>query len=79
MSRAEVLLGALKNLMDTLISHPKDRNLICAIKLLKVTTQTTPSPTPGHMTNSLLHPSVQCSGVRFWEFCLTLQGVHCLS
>ncbi|XP_060763659.1 polyadenylate-binding protein-interacting protein 1 [Neoarius graeffei] len=37
MSRAEVLLGALKDLMDTLISHPKDRNLICAIKLLKLT------------------------------------------
>lgn len=37
MSRAEILLGALKDLMDTLFSQPKDRNLICAVKLLKLT------------------------------------------
>ncbi|XP_047674595.1 polyadenylate-binding protein-interacting protein 1-like [Tachysurus fulvidraco] len=37
MSRAEILLAALKDLMDTLFSQPKDRNLICAIKLLKLT------------------------------------------
>ncbi|MCI4392346.1 hypothetical protein PGIGA_G00144770 [Pangasianodon gigas] len=37
MSRAEILLTALKDLMDTLFSQPKDRNLICAVKLLKLT------------------------------------------
>ncbi|GAA6084479.1 polyadenylate-binding protein-interacting protein 1 isoform X1, partial [Tachysurus ichikawai] len=37
MSRAEILLAALKDLMDTLFSQPKDRNLICAVKLLKLT------------------------------------------
>ncbi|XP_046697949.1 polyadenylate-binding protein-interacting protein 1 [Silurus meridionalis] len=37
MSRAEILLTALKDLMDTLFSLPKDRNLICAVKLLKLT------------------------------------------
>ncbi|KAK3539255.1 hypothetical protein QTP86_032255 [Hemibagrus guttatus] len=37
MSRADVLLTALKDLMDTLFSQPKDRNLICAVKLLKLT------------------------------------------
>ncbi|KAK1806962.1 hypothetical protein P4O66_005445 [Electrophorus voltai] len=36
-SRADVLLGALKDLIDTLCSHPTDANLICAIKLLKLT------------------------------------------
>ncbi|KAI5086563.1 polyadenylate-binding protein-interacting protein 1 [Silurus meridionalis] len=35
MSRAEILLTALKDLMDTLFSLPKDRNLICTVKLLK--------------------------------------------
>ncbi|KAI5101707.1 polyadenylate-binding protein-interacting protein 1 [Silurus meridionalis] len=35
MSRAEILLTALKDLMDTLFSLPKDNNLICAVKLLK--------------------------------------------
>lgn len=36
MCRADVLLGALKDLMNTLFSHPDDPNLICAVKLLKV-------------------------------------------
>ncbi|XP_066510041.1 polyadenylate-binding protein-interacting protein 1-like isoform X1 [Hoplias malabaricus] len=36
-SRAEVLLGALKDLLDTLFSLPTDSNLICAVKLLKLT------------------------------------------
>ncbi|KAL6466267.1 hypothetical protein MHYP_G00264000 [Metynnis hypsauchen] len=36
-SRAEILLTALKELMDTLFSRPTDSNLICAVKLLKLT------------------------------------------
>ncbi|XP_057215162.1 polyadenylate-binding protein-interacting protein 1 [Triplophysa rosa] len=36
LGRADVLLGALKDLMDTLFSHPEDPNLICAVKLLKL-------------------------------------------
>lgn len=34
--RANVLLSALNDLMNTLFSYPVDRNLICAVKLLKV-------------------------------------------
>ncbi|XP_073717147.1 polyadenylate-binding protein-interacting protein 1 [Misgurnus anguillicaudatus] len=34
--RADVLLGALKDLLNTLFSHPDDPNLICAVKLLKL-------------------------------------------
>lgn len=34
--RANVLLGALKELLNTLFSHPEDPNLMCAVKLLKV-------------------------------------------
>lgn len=37
MSRADVLLLALKELMDMLLSQPSDSNLICAVKLLKLT------------------------------------------
>lgn len=36
-ARADILQGALKQLMDTLFSHPADANLICAVKLLKLT------------------------------------------
>ncbi|XP_029367514.1 polyadenylate-binding protein-interacting protein 1 isoform X2 [Echeneis naucrates] len=36
-NRAEVLLGALKDLMNSLFSNPVDANLICAVKLLKLT------------------------------------------
>ncbi|XP_072527976.1 polyadenylate-binding protein-interacting protein 1 [Salminus brasiliensis] len=36
-ARADVLQGALKDLIDTLCSHPTDANLICAVKLLKLT------------------------------------------
>ncbi|KAJ8401563.1 hypothetical protein AAFF_G00378800 [Aldrovandia affinis] len=35
--RAEVLLTALRKLLDSLFSNPEDRNLICAVKLLKLT------------------------------------------
>ncbi|XP_026096267.1 E3 ubiquitin-protein ligase TRIM8-like [Carassius auratus] len=35
--RANVLLRALKDLLITLFSHPKDPNLMCAVKLLKLT------------------------------------------
>uniref|UniRef100_A0A674P525 Polyadenylate-binding protein-interacting protein 1 n=1 Tax=Takifugu rubripes TaxID=31033 RepID=A0A674P525_TAKRU len=35
--RAHVLLSALNDLMNTLFSHPVDTNLICAVKLLKLT------------------------------------------
>ncbi|XP_051967480.1 polyadenylate-binding protein-interacting protein 1 [Xyrauchen texanus] len=34
--RAEVLLGGLKDLLNALFSHPDDPNLICAVKLLKL-------------------------------------------
>uniref|UniRef100_A0A8C1AGY1 Polyadenylate-binding protein-interacting protein 1 n=2 Tax=Cyprinus carpio carpio TaxID=630221 RepID=A0A8C1AGY1_CYPCA len=34
--RANVLLGALKELLNTLFSHPEDPNLMCAVKLLKL-------------------------------------------
>lgn len=34
--RADVLLGALKELLNTLFSHPDDPNLMCAVKLLKL-------------------------------------------
>uniref|UniRef100_A0A8C2BD59 Polyadenylate-binding protein-interacting protein 1 n=1 Tax=Cyprinus carpio TaxID=7962 RepID=A0A8C2BD59_CYPCA len=34
--RANILLGALKDLLNTLCSHPDDPNLMCAIKLLKL-------------------------------------------
>ncbi|KAK9975277.1 hypothetical protein ABG768_023330 [Culter alburnus] len=34
--RANVLLGALKELLNTLFSHPDDPNLMCAVKLLKL-------------------------------------------
>ena len=37
-NRAEILLGALRDLLDCLFSNPDDSNLICAVKLLKVTT-----------------------------------------
>ncbi|KAM9446407.1 polyadenylate-binding protein-interacting protein 1 isoform 1-T1 [Clarias gariepinus] len=36
-SRAEILLVALKDLMDTLLSQPSDRSLMCTVKLLKLT------------------------------------------
>ncbi|KAF5879957.1 polyadenylate-binding protein-interacting protein 1-like, partial [Clarias magur] len=36
-TRAEILLVALKDLMDTLLSQPSDRSLICTVKLLKLT------------------------------------------
>ncbi|KAK6306121.1 hypothetical protein J4Q44_G00230460 [Coregonus suidteri] len=36
-SRAEILLTALRDLMDALLSNPVDGNLICAVKLLKLT------------------------------------------
>lgn len=37
LTRAQILLGALKDLMISLLSHPVDANLICAVKLLKLT------------------------------------------
>lgn len=37
LNRAQILLGALKDLMISLLSHPMDANLICAVKLLKLT------------------------------------------
>ncbi|KAL2091704.1 hypothetical protein ACEWY4_011520 [Coilia grayii] len=36
-TRAAILLSALKDLIITLLSHPVDGNLICAVKLLKLT------------------------------------------
>uniref|UniRef100_A0A8B9GXA6 Polyadenylate-binding protein-interacting protein 1 n=1 Tax=Astyanax mexicanus TaxID=7994 RepID=A0A8B9GXA6_ASTMX len=36
-TRADILQMALKQLMDTLFSNPADANLICAVKLLKLT------------------------------------------
>ncbi|XP_070690244.1 polyadenylate-binding protein-interacting protein 1 [Pempheris klunzingeri] len=36
-NRAEILLSALNDLMNSLFSHPVDENLICAVKLLKLT------------------------------------------
>lgn len=36
-SRAQILLTGLKDLMMSLFSHPVDANLICAVKLLKLT------------------------------------------
>ncbi|KAG7278273.1 hypothetical protein CRUP_036350 [Coryphaenoides rupestris] len=36
-NRADVLLGALKDLLTALFSNPDDSNLICAVKLLKLT------------------------------------------
>ncbi|XP_072289396.1 polyadenylate-binding protein-interacting protein 1 [Eucyclogobius newberryi] len=36
-NRAQILLFALKDLMISLLSHPVDANLICAVKLLKLT------------------------------------------
>ncbi|XP_056458640.1 polyadenylate-binding protein-interacting protein 1 [Gadus chalcogrammus] len=36
-NRADVLLGALRDLLDCLFSNPDDSNLICAVKLLKLT------------------------------------------
>ncbi|XP_015238106.1 PREDICTED: polyadenylate-binding protein-interacting protein 1 [Cyprinodon variegatus] len=36
-NRAEILLLALKDLLESLLSHPVDANLICAVKLLKLT------------------------------------------
>ncbi|KAK0138235.1 Polyadenylate-binding protein-interacting protein 1 [Merluccius polli] len=36
-NRAEILLGALKDLLHTLFANPDDSNLICAVKLLKLT------------------------------------------
>ncbi|KAJ8285303.1 hypothetical protein GJAV_G00025320 [Gymnothorax javanicus] len=35
--RADVLLGALRTLLDCLLSDSQDRNLICAVNLLKLT------------------------------------------
>ncbi|XP_059405482.1 polyadenylate-binding protein-interacting protein 1-like [Carassius carassius] len=35
--RANILLGALKDLLNTLFSHPDNPNLMCAVKLLKLT------------------------------------------
>lgn len=35
-NRADILLSALNDLMNTLFNHPVDKNLICAVKLLKV-------------------------------------------
>ncbi|KAK7934405.1 hypothetical protein WMY93_005301 [Mugilogobius chulae] len=37
LNRAQILLTALKDLMISLLSHPVDANLICAVKLLKLT------------------------------------------
>lgn len=36
-SRADILLNGLKDLMNSLFSNPVDANLICAVKLLKLT------------------------------------------
>ncbi|MED6269733.1 hypothetical protein CHARACLAT_002656, partial [Characodon lateralis] len=36
-NRADILLSALKELLESLLSHPVDANLICAVKLLKLT------------------------------------------
>uniref|UniRef100_A0A3P9NZ08 Polyadenylate-binding protein-interacting protein 1 n=1 Tax=Poecilia reticulata TaxID=8081 RepID=A0A3P9NZ08_POERE len=36
-NRADILLSALKDLLEALLSHPVDANLICAVKLLKLT------------------------------------------
>ncbi|XP_005798459.1 polyadenylate-binding protein-interacting protein 1 [Xiphophorus maculatus] len=36
-NRADILLLALKDLLESLLSHPVDANLICAVKLLKLT------------------------------------------
>lgn len=36
-SRADVLLNGLKDLLNSLLSNPVDSNLICAVKLLKLT------------------------------------------
>uniref|UniRef100_A0A1A7YLD9 Polyadenylate-binding protein-interacting protein 1 n=1 Tax=Iconisemion striatum TaxID=60296 RepID=A0A1A7YLD9_9TELE len=36
-NRADILLTALKDLLDSLLSAPVDTNLICAVKLLKLT------------------------------------------
>lgn len=36
-NRADILLGALKDLLTSLFSNPDDSNLICAVKLLKLT------------------------------------------
>ncbi|XP_017267731.1 polyadenylate-binding protein-interacting protein 1 [Kryptolebias marmoratus] len=36
-NRADILLGALKDLLLSLLSNPVDANLICAVKLLKLT------------------------------------------
>lgn len=36
-NRADILLSALKDLLECLLSHPVDSNLICAVKLLKLT------------------------------------------
>ncbi|KAM4745716.1 polyadenylate-binding protein-interacting protein 1 [Anableps anableps] len=36
-NRADILLSALKDLLESLLSHPVDANLICAVKLLKLT------------------------------------------
>lgn len=35
-NRADILLSALNDLMNTLFNKPIDKNLICAVKLLKV-------------------------------------------
>lgn len=35
-NRADILLSALNDLMNTLFNNPVDKNLICAVKLLKV-------------------------------------------
>ncbi|KAJ8381083.1 hypothetical protein SKAU_G00018610 [Synaphobranchus kaupii] len=35
--RADILLNALRKLLDSLFSNPEDKNLICAVKLLKLT------------------------------------------
>ncbi|XP_061672734.1 polyadenylate-binding protein-interacting protein 1 [Syngnathoides biaculeatus] len=37
LSRAHILLHALKDLLNTLLSSPVDANIICAVKLLKLT------------------------------------------
>lgn len=36
-NRADILLTALNDLMNTLFNHPVDKNLICAVRLLKLT------------------------------------------
>nr|XP_046243974.1 polyadenylate-binding protein-interacting protein 1 isoform X2 [Scatophagus argus] len=36
-NRADILLSALNDLMNTLFNHPVDANLICAVRLLKLT------------------------------------------